>query len=205
MSKIKIGLSGLSPICLVNKAQLLVEKMSLNDHFPNPEPSIDILAARKDILADYIANNSFRDSNSIKESAPYKQLLEVIRQLAAYVSRTAQGDREILLSSGFEVQSKKNDLQNPGFPENIQIHVSDNRGSVKLNWEKVSGKNAYVVQISSTNPETADAVWVTVGVTSKNELNIQNLNLGMQYYFRVKTVGKLYESPYSNVAAIWAA
>lgn len=61
MGTIKIGLSGLSPMELINKAQILVEKMTLNNHFPNPEPSIAVLAARKDILADCILRTSFQD------------------------------------------------------------------------------------------------------------------------------------------------
>lgn len=206
MSTLKIGLSGLSPLELVNKAQILVEKMTLNNHFPHPEPSVAVLAARKDILADCISKAFFNDPKSAeKQQEAYNTLVELIHQLAGYVTRIADGNSEILLSSGFDIRSKRKKSPMPEHPENFQVHISDEGGTTRLEWEKVSGNYAYVIQITSTNPETGNAVWVTAGVTTRTELIIQNLKLGMRYYFRIKTAGRLFESPYSSVATICAA
>lgn len=204
MNTLKIGLSGLSPTELVNKAQLLVEKMTLNNYFLLPIPSIAVLAARKDILADCISKAS-NDARSIdKRTEAYNKLVELIIQLASYVSRIADGNSEIILSSGFDVRKTRRKSPMPEFPENFQAHCSDEGGTMRLDWGKVSGKYAYVIQITSTDPASGNAVWITAGVTTRNELVIQNLKLGMKYNFRIKTVSTLMESQYSTVAATCA-
>lgn len=140
-----------------------------------------------------------------KQHEAYNNLSELIHQLAGYVSRVAAGNSEILLSSGFEVRSKQKKSPMPVHPENFQVHITDEGGTTQLEWEKVPGNYAYVIQITSANPETGNSVWITAGVTTKTELTIQNLKIGTRYYFRIKTVGKLYESTYSRVATICAA
>ncbi len=206
MSTIKIGLSGISPIELVDKAQTLVEKMTLNNHFLHLEPAISVLAARTDILADCVSKAFFNDPENIKkQKEAFNNLVEMIHQLAGCVSRVADGNSEIILSSGFEIRSKHKKSPMPEHPENFQVHISDQSGETRLEWKKVPGNYAYVIQITSTNPETENATWVTAGVTTNTELTIQNLKHGMRYYFRIKTVGREFESPYSSVATFCAA
>lgn len=206
MSTLKLGLNGLSPEELVNKAQILVEKMTRNKYFPLPIPSISVLAARKDILADFISKASKEDPKSMERvTQSYENLFSIVLQLGGYVSRIAKGNDEIILSSGFETRNLNHKTTLPEYPENFKVNVSNQHGAMRLEWQKVVGQYAYVIQMTSTDPVSNNAVWVTVGVTSRNELNIQNLKQGVKYYFRIKTVGKLFESPYSRVATIIAA
>lgn len=64
---------------------------------------------------------------------------------------------------------------------------------------------AYVVVMTSDNPDSETAVWTTIATTTKSRLDVSDLTFGNYYYFRVKAVGNKNESPFSEVAFIRAA
>lgn len=93
---------------LITSTGLIVEEMENNPNFPNPPAE---LATIKKLLPEYqsaVTNAKKRNTVmvSIKKDRKAQLLAELIK-LADYVTLTCNGDRTMLLSSGFPSQVKR--------------------------------------------------------------------------------------------------
>ncbi len=206
MSILRMGLSGLTPESLSTKAQNLVDDMTGNANFATPQPALADITAKRGELDNWINQSSFGDKRAIENrNTVYTELQEMLRTLAQYVSMTAKGDGNVILSSGFELRRENSPTPPLSQPVDLSVNRTDYPGQVKLDWKRVKGSLTYVVEMTDQNPELETTVWTTTGMTSKSQMVIADLTFGNYYYFRVKAVGNKNESPFSEVAFVRAA
>lgn len=206
MDILKMSLSGLTPQSLSTKAQNLVDDMTGNANFATPEPALADITAKQVELDNWINKSSFGDERAINtRKTVYAELQKMLRTLAQYVSMTAKGDGNVILSSGFEL--RKNGAPTPPLTRPVDLSVTRTayEGRVKLDWKTVKGTKSYIVMMTTENPESETAVWTAAATTTKSKLEVSDLTFGNYYYFRVKAVGANSESPFSEVAFIRAA
>lgn len=201
-----MGLTGLSPNQLVDKAELLMTNINGNASFPTPNPDMaDVLAAAT-ACKEWIEKSAFGDRRAIsRRDQAYDGLLDLLKELAAYVSFTAKGDKQMILSSGFEVQKLREPSGALSQPIDLLAKRSDKQGVVNLDWKVVPYGKAYQVEYTTTDPAMPEAVWNSATVTSQSKAEIANLDQGTMYWFRVKAINGVKESAYSDVALIMAA
>src|SRR3569833_4432082 len=102
--RLKVGWSRLSDSEFRTFAKSVLLKMTDNDNFPTPQPTLVVVGGD---IADFDtalgnAKDGSKQQTSIKNDKR-AALDATLKQLAAYVELVANDDETILLSSGFEL------------------------------------------------------------------------------------------------------
>jgi hypothetical protein len=86
----------------------------------------------------------------------------------------------------------------PATPETLTATTGNHEGEIELSRDAVRGARSYVVE-RTTDPQAATA-WAQAGVSPRSSLNVEGLDSGKRYYFRVAAVTLNGQSPWSNQA-----
>ena len=134
--------------------------------YPSPSPTLEVVGTANAAL--WVAINEAagggREKSAIKR-ARLAELVSLIRQLAAYVTATANGDMAKLLSSGFPIQkpnrARIGELPTPATPKVTHGMLSGQAdavtppvyGASSYNWRasKASAPNVYQVTLQTTS------------------------------------------------------
>jgi hypothetical protein len=205
MYKLKMSIARLNPTALADFAQTLITRMTGNANFPDPQPALADLTAKKDELRALItaADDGTRRDRFVRNEAA-TELKNMIRVLGNYVSMVAAGDGDIILSSGFNIRREAEPLPPVTVPQSLTATATDHRGVVELDWERVEHALNYQV-LMSTDASAPLSEWAPVALTSKSKAEISNLVRGQAYFFRVQAVGRTNKSGFSNPAEVMAA
>lgn len=188
MKKIRMSFWNLSIPDQVIKARGIVDQMTGNTHFSNPNPPLDVLTEAINKL-----ENSYTialDGGKTRKAAMYRdeeRLHDLVFQLSAYVQETSEGKEEVILSSGFDLRAEATASRLPEVPLEIRSVESLREGEVELKWVPVRYARAYMLQ-SNDNPGD-DKGWVFVDVCCKAAYTARNLNSLSIKWFRVAAVG----------------
>lgn len=205
MGKLKMGLSNLSPEKLAQKAMNIETKMGGNPHFPEPVPDLASLAAARVELSEWTEKAQFGDRLAIStRRTKQKALADLIRSLAHYVSLTANGDEDIILSSGFEIRRKSEPIPPVGVPQALTAKRSTKSGVIELAWNAPVGSVSYVVEMTTQDPAATGSEFTYLGTAHRSKFTVTNLAPGTYYWFRVKAIGRGSESGFSDPAMIMA-
>jgi hypothetical protein len=179
---------------LATTAHRIVEKLENNTNFPNPPT---VLAELKQILPEYLAalaNAKGRDTEMISVKNDKKaKIMACIEELAHYVSVTSNGERSLLLNSGFHVTGEKQTQITP-FIEKLEAELGP-PGEVTTRIKKVAGARAYLHQYSTEMPTSA-SVWVSEG-SALRQHTIKGLQSGSKYWFRIAVLAASGQMVYS--------
>jgi len=174
----------------------IVEEMENNPTFSDAPPE---LAAIKKLLPEYqtsVANAKKRNTVmiSIKKDKK-KELIALLTLLAAYVTRTCNGDRTRLLSSGFPVSGEKGEQSMPAI-QKLEVELGP-PGVLTTRVKRVAGARAYMHQYSTEAP-TSETVWISAGSTEAFH-TFSGLKTAVKYWIRVVALGKAGQTVYSPV------
>lgn len=206
MATIKAGVARLNPRSLVLFTRSLINRMTGNPNFADPQPALADIQTKLDefeTLAVAALDGTKRDRYVRDEAA--KELKDMLRILANYVAMTAAGNGDVILSSGFDIRSEAEPVPPLTVPDALKALRSSHGGVVDLDWEVVPNAVSYQVMMTTNDPSQVDAAWTSVAVTSKSKAEINNLMPGQYYWFRVKAVGRSSSSGFSDPAMIMAA
>lgn len=203
---VKLGIARLTSSALVEKGRNIVTKMTANPNFPTPNPSLVELA---DAANELEAANALVLLNGGKQEYESRRVAlmvftDVLRRLAGYVSSVAGGDREMILSSGFEARKRPQPLGQLVAPGNLRAAQSRYPRQVDLTWDGVRGKGIYEVWMTEGDP-TLETGWSLVAQTTRNRYTATDLTPLRYYSFRVAAVGTAGSSPMSLSATALAA
>jgi hypothetical protein len=171
-----------------------------NPALPNPKPSQPEL---EKACQDFNVSISLAGRNDMTlASAKNDKKAELIRMLdeiAEYVTTTSNGDRTILLSSGFDITGLKGSSKELAPIEKLIVEIGV-PGQATTRVKMVSGAKAYVHQYTP-DPMTPDSVWVSETSTDR-EHTFTNLKSVAKYWLRVIAVGKGKQMVYSPPVAM---
>jgi hypothetical protein len=109
MSKVKVGLRGLTVPELIERGRLVTRNMSGNLNFPLPIPALSEVNSGIDDLEIAYIDSRGRDKDKVAlMRVRKKRVVFLLNQLAAYVQVASQGDEGRILSSGFDVVGGSN-------------------------------------------------------------------------------------------------
>ena len=202
---IRAGVKDLSSADLIAKTMNEEACMANNPHFPNPTPTLaELGAARSDLqMASAAALARGRAVVAIRWER-HAELERLMVQLSKYVMATAPRDVEKQLSSGFTLRSAPLPIRHITAPHEVSTYRVDREGSVKLSWGKVHGARTYQVFVTSEDP-TNEKAWQLAAHSTRIRVEIQGLEPGRMYHFRIRALLAAGEGPFSAVIATRAA
>ncbi len=169
------------------------------DESPNFEDAPPELAEAKQLLPELqssVSNSKGRDIEVINLKNERKaRLIVLLTILAQYVTVKCNGDRGMLLSSGFTLRGDKSNRNDPAIPE-LEVRLGP-PGEATTNASRVRAARAYMHQYT-TEPPTAETIWASEG-SKQPYYTFSGLNSMTKYWFRVIAISKDGEQVFSPV------
>lgn len=164
----------------------IVNKTDGNNNFQNPP---EALAVVKKTLPEFVlalTDASGRDQLKVAIKNGKRAILEeALGVLRDYVSQVANGDRVILLSSGFELRGARKDTT-LGAITRIEV-IADKPNEATTRIKRVRRARAYIHQYT-VDPVTPGSVWIKEFHTEP-ENTFTGLVSKEKYVFQVIAVG----------------
>lgn len=164
----------------------VVAKIKGNSKFCEPDVSIADLEATLNLLEarSVTAKSGGKEATALMHQTE-DDLDNLLRKMARYVERVADGDGAILLSAGFNLAKKPSQPVRPEF----SVELGEKSGSVLLRRQAVEGAKSYIWQhcIGDT-PAPSDADWSIASVSVKVNTEIAGLTPLTKYWFRSAAV-----------------
>ena len=181
---------------LYTRANHIIDKMDGNPHFADVQP---LLAVLREATTTYTAALAKTQSGS-KEATALKikareALIVLLKQIAARVQTISDGDRNIILSTGYDVNKKWSKVGSLSKPTNFKLKQGSNKGSIYLVCDPIAGAGFYQFEYTEGIP-TPNSLWHTEDST-KRKITIAGLSSGKQYTFRMAGGG-------SHLSRIWS-
>lgn len=148
-------------------------------------------------VAGSIASRKDRALSSAKNDRK-AELVRDLDILNVYVTETCNGDKTMLLQSGFEIAGLKNESKELQPFKEVKV-ISELPGTVTIRVSKVAYAKSYVYQYTA-DPLSPDSVWISETVLTR-EHTFTNLNSVARYWFRVIAIGKGNQTVYSPPVA----
>ena len=173
--------------------------MTNNALFPNMDPPllmvIAALVAYKNALAAQV--NGGKDRRNAVAVAR-ANLVSLMRLLALYVQRTANGNMEVLLSSGFPIcKPQRQPVGILPAPGSVTLVLGDRSGDLKAATPRMNGATGYNWILSTVaNPGVA----VQTASTPAARTTFSGLTPGVLYQVTVSAVGSSGPSDWSDAA-----
>jgi hypothetical protein len=181
------------------KAESIYAAMLGNSNFPAPIPAITVVDAAVQAYQSALTAAQFRDKNSVAiKNQAREDLTVILTQLADSVMTTANGDRTMLISSGFDIN--KSPEPTPIIkPDTIVLADGLNAGELTLKVPAVPGARGYVHEYT-LDPLTPESQWTRV-MTTVSKYTFKNLKSAQKYWCRVAVVGPFDQLVYSDAVS----
>lgn len=203
---VKLGHTRLTFTALVDKVRTNVSKLTGNPAFATPIPTLAVLTAAADRLDKAVQDYDFSRSRVDKQERDiaFAELKGLHKDLGGYVQTVSNGDPEVIMSAGFEMDAAARPLGLLPAPVDVRATVRSYPGSLELRYKAVKGRLAYRVERCDGDPLVAEN-WKLHTVTGKTRLIVDGLDSGKTYFFRVEALGAAGLSPASDIAGAKAA
>jgi hypothetical protein len=197
--KIKKSYRRTSDLKTLGLGDRVSDSLKGNEKFPEAETSRLKLENkcndfRKSIS---IAGRKDRTLSSVKNDLK-AELVSLMDELADYVTTTSNGDKTMLLSSGFDITGDKDLSQALPPIEKLEVQA-DIPGQATTRVKRIAGARSYVHQYTP-DPLTPNSVWVSETVTDRVH-TFTNLESVKKYLFRVIAIGRNRQTVYSPAVA----
>ncbi|WP_205510019.1 hypothetical protein [Longitalea arenae] len=161
-------------------------KMSGNAHFTDAPAA---LAELEKVLPEYQEVN-YRSRNGdevmrLKRKALRVKTVDLLAELAEYVTGKAGGDPVILVSGGFERNRARGTKPIPPIKD-LKVTI-DRPGEAVTSVKRVAGAKAYAHQYTN-DPLTSESVWVSK-VSTEPSYTFTGLESKEKYWFQVIAFG----------------
>jgi len=184
-----------------SKTAILLEWMTNNTKYPTPTPALNVVQTAFDAykLAKADAAQGGKEKTAAR-NARRAELASLLRQLANYVSSTANGDLETLMSSGFPIQKVVRSpiglLPAPDAPSVLQGELT---GTLRAVISPVNGAYAYNWRLALASAPT---VYVQTAQTTGGRNTFAGLTPGQTYNIEANAVGAAGVSDWSDAGSL---
>jgi len=196
MPRLRTNLEYLADAPFLTKSTVIQAGMTGNPFFPNPTPALPVLDAAIVSYATALtaAQSKGKDAVAVKKQAR-AELAGILIQLANSVITTANGNRTMLVSSGFDRASEG---ENTPIVKPSSIYVADgqNAGELVVKVPRIKGATGYVPQYTP-DPLAPDSDWKAF-MTSTSKYTFTNLQPAKKYWCRVAVVGPYNQMVFSD-------
>ncbi|MDQ2721548.1 MAG: hypothetical protein M3Z26_17560 [Bacteroidota bacterium] len=124
-------------------------------------------------------------------------LTDNLKVLGNYVTLTANGDRQKLISSGFDLRKAGEPVPLLTKPKNMQAKDGPNPGECSVSVDGTKEARSYLYQYT-LDPITENSVWFTESGTSRS-FTFTKMARNKMYWFRIGAVGTFGQLIYSDI------
>jgi hypothetical protein len=169
----------------LERGQLIVQKMTGNVSFPNPNPALAEVDQALDFLskAYQLALNGGKPAKEEQRTANTK-VNTLLRPLCDYVNEVANGNTDMIYSSGFELSKDPAPIGEMPQVENVRCKGSNGDGAISVRWKRVYGARNYVVELSTDGISYEARTFPT-----KSNTVLEGLIIATYYWIRVAANG----------------
>jgi hypothetical protein len=162
--------------------------MANNPSFPSPSPTIEVFSAGVAAYVTQLVKAATRDANAVAaKNARRAELIALCVQLGNSVATTAQGNVEMLVSTGLPLRKKRQPIVLSA-PSNTRIINGVNSGELDVKVDGQKGATGYSFDYTE-DPLTPDSVWVKM-LCSTSRCTIKGLTPGKRYWIRPAVMGR---------------
>ena len=207
---VKPGLTRVTATALVEKGRNIVTMMTGNAAFlapnPTPNPTLADFGAGLDKLDLAQQAYGFNRGKVEKEARDmaFAEMKVLFHTMAGYVQLASKGEKDIILSAGFDVTATPTPVLIPTTPPDVRAEATKARKQILVRWGASKGHRLYNVYQTKGDP-TLEAGWELVAVTGKNRHLVTDLDSFKTYSYRIIAVGPHANSIPSDAASAIAA
>lgn len=189
MAKVKIGFSGLSVPDQVERARLIVTKMTGNVSYTTPNPALADVTAAANALETAYNQSRNRDKDKIMaKNMRREELLFIVNQLGAYVQEASGGHTENIISSGYSVRGANTPHSDTaGAASNVRLSDGSNHGRIRVDFD--AAENAVLYSIVAGIDVNA-MVEQYRGITSKTHKEFGEFSPGSNVWVSIIPLGR---------------
>lgn len=180
-------------------AACVVEKMNNNPAFADAPSALKKLIKVLPEFQKGLVNAAGRDKHWVAIKNNKKLIvLDLLDELAKYVTKKSKGDRVIILSSGFDANKERRKIGIEPSIEILEVELGP-PGQATITARNVKGTRAYLHQYATEAPGP-NTEWISEGST-ENRYTFRGLTSEKRYWFRVVAVGSRRRKSYSPVVS----
>lgn len=192
------GFNRMPPPSLLGKGRSIVSKVKNNSFFPNPVPNMSDLTTLLDSFEGTITDAATRDLVKIAlRDKKKEEVVASLHQLSNYVLFASGGDREKILSSGFDANKIRTSKPAVVAPVDMQVLAGKNPGELDVLFTSVPGAKSYLYQYTTDDPLGENVAWQSVAATV-SKLTLTGLKSSQRYYVRIAVIGINSQFVYSD-------
>lgn len=198
---VRLGTDKDTSATLVEKGNTNVRMMTNNPLYPQPNPDLNTVEAACAALLQASETYAFTRSKLDKQArdVAHKNLLNLRKELAGYVQSLSKGDKEAILSAGFDVHRNPSPVGLLPAAKTIRAEEGILPGTIEVRWSGVPKRLSYRVEMCTGDPNVANN-WTVVAEQGKNRLTMTGLESDRTYWFRVSAQGTAGWGPLSETA-----
>ena len=184
---------------IVSLCQRVKEKMEENKVvFSNPPAALAAITTKLPAFQVSLVKAKSRDKEMVAIKNQLKaEIMALLEELAEYVTVVCDGNRALILGSGFDVTEEQTVSKTPSI-ELIEVELGE-PGVATIRVKKQSGAIAYVHQYAM-EPPGPNTMWHGEGSTTNNH-TFNGLVSDKRYWFRVVAVGRKGQKGYSPIVS----
>lgn len=196
MSKAIIDFSRLNEAELEQQAENILAKMTGNELFPTPDPTLTVLEADLDAYRTAVADAALGDRHRVVIRNQKRAQLEwTMRALGLYVDRTAQRNEATILSAGYAVPKEPDTTQPCPKAAGVSVQPGEiGSGVAKVRVNRHRSVRMYRFEYRKLGTDTWE--WVQ---RSRSRVQLNGLESFQQYEFRAVYIGTDPTLTYSDV------
>jgi hypothetical protein len=186
IKKILLSFCRLAVAALIVFGRSIVTRMTGNSHFTTPNPALaDVTTAIDDLEEKAaLALEGGKTATSDQKKAK-KKVNDLLRKLAWYVEGVAEGDENILTSSGFNLSKDPEPSQHDAF----FVLAGISSGCVLIGCFAYTGARSYLwFRSADKNLPAAEKDWILAGSSTQRKTTLCNLASGQTYWFSYRAV-----------------
>jgi hypothetical protein len=176
---------------------LVVRSLTGNPKFPEPwhanVPPLARITARFEAyqLASHAAMTTRDPARIAERNDARADITDMLRRLAPYLELQANGDRDALATTGFELRGDAPRTTPTGplpAPADFRVKHGPRSGTLDVHVSRVDGAASYEVATSTGDP-TAEAGWAhALTTTSGMHMIVDSLTPAQTYWVRVRAI-----------------
>ena len=190
----------ISDTAFENKLLTVYSGLNGNVYSPYPVPAIQELNTGIQQYSAARALSKNRDRVKIEEKNVLRKHLEgILISLMDYVNYVANGNRTMLLTSGFTVTAEtSNTAFFSGAINNLNVKQGNNSGEIVVSFKRVTGRRVYVFCYAEAT--ATDDYW-KIEFDILPGIVIKGLQRGKEYIVRVGVIGAQGQVIYSAIVS----
>lgn len=163
----------------------VIVKVKASPKFATPDVSIEELEAKNTLLEtrSVAAMSGGKEATALMHQTE-DEWVDLMRKMARYVDRIADGDSAVILSAGFDLAKQPAPVERPEF----SAEHGERSGSVLLRHIAVAGARSYIWQYYKGEVPEATSEWTTAEITTKASAELEGLVPLSKYWFRSAVV-----------------